>query len=130
MVTLVLTRLKSVLKLKYFGLIIGSTVCRPTNQLLRFMEEPDVAKEYIKEPSFSYDGRVVSSPFGNAVRLFAFNENLDQMNNKEKNTSKFYEAGFMTGHKRPVLCTKFAHSKIFLASGCLAGNVSFYQPKL
>jgi len=100
-----------------------------STRLLGYAEEPDVASEYIKEPSFSPDSRVVCSPFGNAVRILGIDQSNLQ-NDTYLSYKRMYEISFLPSHRQPILCTKFANTKTLLMTGCMAGQVSFYEPKI
>ena len=101
-----------------------------TSRLQGYIEEPNLASGYIKELCYNYDGRIMCSPFGNGIRLLGFNSNCDELSKCEPNEPrKLVEVGYITSHKHPVLTTRFAQSLPILASGCLGGTVSFYQPK-
>lgn len=109
-------------------------------RLLYYAQEPNVGRGYIKEQSFSSDGRLIASPYGFGVRLLAFSADCREMCDCDvaefagqrgaKKARKLVEAGVSISHGNVVLCTKFSPSHTLLASGCLGGNVSFYQPVL
>uniref|UniRef100_A0A915L1V0 Uncharacterized protein n=1 Tax=Romanomermis culicivorax TaxID=13658 RepID=A0A915L1V0_ROMCU len=115
-------------------------------RLLCFSEEPNVGRGFIKEQSFSADGRLIASPHGSGVRLLAFSSDFrelcdcDDLACLAKNSrapsrpkiSKLVPTGVTLNpdSSKIVLCTKFSPTHLLLASGCLGGNVSFHQPVL
>lgn len=49
-------------------------------RLTHYIEEPTAGRGFIKEQSFSSDGRLIASPFGHGVRLLAFDEKCSELN--------------------------------------------------
>ncbi len=103
-------------------------------------DSPSDALNFIKEISFSRDGRVLASPYENGVRLLAMDSLCtsadeyfdDQFHSMEKSlcSFEFEELGVCYGHTAPVLACRFAHNDCLLATGCLAGKVKFHYPQL
>ena len=101
------------------------------SSLQGYVKEPNLAGGYIKEVCYNHDGTIICSPFGNGVRLLAFNSECDPfLECLSDGPSELEELKFIASHKSPVLTTRFANHLPILASGCLGGQVSFYQPKL
>jgi hypothetical protein len=122
------------------------------HRLLFYGEEPNVGQGYIKEQSFSADGRIIASPFGPGVRLFAFSENcadlmdcqpdassapmelIDVVSPKYTGLDGRGSGGSGGGgdsdlyHSNYVLTAKFSPQGYLLATGCLDGKVTFMQP--
>lgn len=48
-------------------------------RLTHYIEEANVGRGFIKEQSFSFDGRLIASPFGFGVRLLAFDEKCSEL---------------------------------------------------
>ncbi|KAL4641876.1 DDB1- and CUL4-associated factor 10 [Arapaima gigas] len=99
-------------------------------QLTHYIEEANVGHGYIKELCFSPDGRLVCSPYGYGVRLLAFNSSCGELSDcLPAETSCLHEVCSIYSHSDVVLTTKFSPTHCQLASGCLSGRVSLYQPK-
>lgn len=106
----------------------------------RYVDEwsSDEALDYIKEISFSKDGRVLASPFDSGIRLFAVDSSSTPMDlyfderfhseDKSLNSLNFDVIQTSLGHSSPVLTCKFAHHDLLLGSGCLKGQVAFHKP--
>lgn len=58
------------------------TAAQPS-RLLHFIQEPNVGRGFIKELSFSHDGRLLSSPFAFGIRLLAFNSTCSELSDCE-----------------------------------------------
>jgi WD repeat-containing protein 32 len=101
-------------------------------RLTHYIEETNAGKGYIKELSFSQDGRIICSPFSYGVRLLAFNENCSELSTcvPNKTPVPLYEIGTSTAHNDIVLCTKFSPRHCMLVSGCHSGKIIWYQPYL
>ncbi|XP_074134482.1 LOW QUALITY PROTEIN: DDB1- and CUL4-associated factor 10-like [Sminthopsis crassicaudata] len=99
-------------------------------RLAHYIEETNVSSGYIKEVCFSPDGRLISSPHGYGIRLFGLdtqcNELFDCLLHKLSPLSEIHS---FYSHNDVVLTTKFSPTHCQIASGCLSGLVSFYQPK-
>ncbi|XP_074134121.1 DDB1- and CUL4-associated factor 10-like [Sminthopsis crassicaudata] len=99
-------------------------------RLTHYIEEANVRSGYIKEVCFSPDGRLISSPHGSGFRLLGFdtqcNELFDCLPQKMSPLSEIHS---FYSHNDVVLTTKFSPTHCQIASGCLSGLVSFYQPK-
>lgn len=101
-----------------------------TSRLQAYTEEPNLASGLIKELCYSPDGRVICSPYGNGVRLLSYNTECDSFPEAPTGTpQELTELKYITSHKAPVLTARFANDLPIMASGCLRGQVSFYQPK-
>ena len=46
---------------------------RPSQKLTHYLQESNQGRGFIKEVSFSPDGRIIASPFAYGIRLLAFN---------------------------------------------------------
>ncbi|EDO49998.1 predicted protein [Nematostella vectensis] len=100
-------------------------------RLIYCIEEPNVARGYIKEPCFSCDGRTIGSPFGNTSRLLGFSSECEELPKcLLKNPSELLDLKILVSHKNPVLTCRFSPTHPTLATGCLGGKVSFHFPKL
>ncbi|XP_061101498.1 DDB1- and CUL4-associated factor 10 [Conger conger] len=99
-------------------------------RLTHYIEEANVGRGYIKELCFSPDGRLICSPYGYGVRLLAFDERCGELSDCPRaSTSCLREVRSVYSHSDVVLTTKFSPTHCQLASGCLSGQVSLYQPK-
>lgn len=104
-----------------------------------FAREPNVGHGYIKELSFSPDGRVIVSPFETGYRILAFNDNCDEMNidvgrigsrTQVVSSKELREVRRFLPHLSNVLTTRFSPTHPLIASGCFGGRVVFTQPML
>ncbi|XP_051824197.1 DDB1- and CUL4-associated factor 10-like isoform X2 [Antechinus flavipes] len=99
-------------------------------RLTHYIEEANVRSGYIKEPCFSPDGRLISSPHGYGIRLLGFdtqcNELFDCLSRRARPLKEIHS---LSSHNDVVLTTKFSPTHCQIASGCLSGRVSLYQPK-
>jgi len=102
------------------------------NRLTHFIEEANVGRGYIKELCYSSDGRIICSPFSHGVRLLSFSPNCDELSTLLPKLPgvKLHEIGTNVSHSNIVLCTKFSPVHPLLVSGCLAGRIVWYQPRL
>lgn len=99
------------------------------SRLQSYIEESNLASGFIKELCYNQDGRIICSPFGNSIRLLAYDRNCNDLVECYQNPSPLIEIGFVTSHKNSVLTTRFSPTLPILASGCLGGQVCFYQPR-
>ncbi|KAI1887424.1 hypothetical protein AGOR_G00190150 [Albula goreensis] len=99
-------------------------------RLTHFIEEANVGRGYIKELCFSPDGRLICSPYGYGVRLLAFDGGCGELSDRVRaETHCLHEVRSLYSHSDVVLTTKFSPTHCQLASGCLSGRISLYQPK-
>ncbi|XP_068697822.1 DDB1- and CUL4-associated factor 10-like [Montipora foliosa] len=104
--------------------------CFP-RRLTHSIQEPNVAKGYIKEHCFSMDGRIICSPFGNSARILSFNSQCDELSSCIHGVpSELYDLKTLITHKHAVVTCRFSPKHLLLSLGCLGGRVSFFQPKL
>lgn len=102
------------------------------NRLTHYVEEANVGRGFIKELCYSNDGRIICSPFSHGVRLLAFSPNCDELSTLQPQFPgiKLHEIGTNVSHSNIVLCTKFSPVHPLLVSGCLAGRIVWYQPRI
>lgn len=102
------------------------------NRLTHYIEEANVGRGFIKELCYSNDGRIICSPFSHGVRLLSFSPNCDELSTLQPKPPgiKLHEIGTNVSHSNTVLCTKFSPVHPLLVSGCLAGRIVWYQPRL
>lgn len=102
------------------------------NRLTHYIEEANVGRGFIKELCYSNDGRIICSPFSHGVRLLSFSPNCDELSTLLPKLPgiKLHEIGTNVSHSNIVLCTKFSPVHPLLVSGCLAGRIVWYQPRL
>ncbi|KAJ1205538.1 hypothetical protein NDU88_000968 [Pleurodeles waltl] len=99
-------------------------------RLTHYIEEANVGRGYIKELCFSPDGRMISSPHGYGIRLLGFDSKCGELVDcLPKESSPLQEIRSLYSHSDVVLTTKFSPTHCQIASGCLSGRVSLYQPK-
>lgn len=103
----------------------------PRPRLLRYMEEPNVGRGWIKELCFSTDGRLVCSPHTFGVRMLAFNRECRELSDcLPRSPMPLSHLMTNVSHANYVVSTKFSPTHCLLASGCLNGKVCFHQPVL
>ncbi|KAM8984385.1 DDB1- and CUL4-associated factor 10 isoform 1-T1 [Ara ararauna] len=103
---------------------------RRSLRLTHCIEEANVGRGYIKELCFSPDGRMISSPHGFGIRLLGFDAHCSELVDcLPKEASPLKEIRSLYSHNDVVLTTKFSPTHCQIASGCLSGRVSLYQPK-
>lgn len=118
-----------------------SSVERTSGNYLKYIDEVslDESLDFIKEFSFSPDGRVLASPYKDGVRLLAVDTECTPMNmyfdprfhNSSKDASfpDFEVVGTLAGHRSSsVLACSFAHHDLILGTGCMRGKVLFHKP--
>ncbi|XP_068781448.1 DDB1- and CUL4-associated factor 10 isoform X2 [Struthio camelus] len=99
-------------------------------RLTHCIEEANVGRGYIKELCFSPDGRMISSPHGYGIRLLGFDTQCNELVDcLPKEAGPLQEIRSLYSHNDVVLTTKFSPTHCQIASGCLSGRVSLYQPK-
>lgn len=100
-------------------------------RLVGYAEECNVGRGFIKEVGFSSDGRLICSPFGFGVRLFAFDSNCHELCDCVPSSPvKLYEVTCSLAHGNCVVATKFSPTQNMVVSGCLDGKIAFHQPVL
>ncbi|XP_077331437.1 DDB1- and CUL4-associated factor 10 [Lithobates pipiens] len=99
-------------------------------RLTHYIEEANVGRGYIKELCFSPDGRMIASPHGYGIRLLGFDTQCSELVDcLPKEAGTLQEIRSLYSHRDVVLTTKFSPTHCQIASGCLSGRVSLYQPK-
>ncbi|XP_050536014.1 DDB1- and CUL4-associated factor 10 [Daktulosphaira vitifoliae] len=111
---------------------IDHKIHKNSDRLTHYIEEANVGKGFIKELCYSNDGRIICSPFSHGVRLLSFSPNCDELSTLMPKSPgiKLHEIGTNVSHSNIVLCTKFSPVHPLLVSGCLAGRIVWYQPRL
>ena len=111
--------------------VSGEEDISPPRRLTHSIQEPNVAKGYIKEHCFNHDGRIICSPFGNSARILSFSPECDELSSCVHSTpSELCDLKTLISHKQAVVTCRFSPTHSLLSLGCLGGKVSFYQPKL
>ena len=108
----------------------------PDQRMLAIKEHEFYARDFIKEISFSPDGRVIATPLSNTVKLLAATSNCPNFDvhfrNPLQNTSLPSELCdlqcTLIEHQNPVLCCAFAPRDMLLATGCMDGEIYIHQP--
>ncbi|KAL4231138.1 DDB1- and CUL4-associated factor 10 [Mactra antiquata] len=99
--------------------------------LLGYAEECNVGQGFIKEVGFSSDGRLISSPFGYGLRIFAFDSHCNELCDCiPASPVKLYEVTCSMAHSNCVVATKFSPVHNLVVTGCLDGKIAFHQPVL
>lgn len=111
--------------------IRGEENTSPLRRLTYSIQEPNVARGYIKEHCFSSDGRIICSPFGNSARILGFSKDCEELATcVQKTPSELCDLKTLISHKHAVVTCRFSPTQSLLSMGCLGGKVSFFQPKL
>lgn len=101
------------------------------SRLLYSIQEPNVGRGFIKEQSFSNDGRVLASPFANCVRLLAFNQRCSEICDILPRTpAALHQVAMTLGQKSIVLASTFSPTQCLFVAGAKDGSISFCSPKL
>ncbi|CAL1534089.1 unnamed protein product [Lymnaea stagnalis] len=100
-------------------------------RLLFYSEEPNVGRGFIKEQSFSPDGRVLASPFANCVRLLAFNESCSELCDSVPSSPRpLCQIAMTLAQKSSILASTFSPVHCMFVAGARDGSISFCSPKL
>ena len=111
----------------------------PDHRVLAIKRHEFFAPDYIKEISFSPDGRLIATPLSNTVKLLAATSecpNFDQhFRNPKQDTLPSPHELFdiqcpLKEHHNPVLCCTFAPRDVLLVTGCMDGEIYIHQPVL
>lgn len=99
-------------------------------RLIYYAEEPNLGKGFIKEVCFSTDGRIICSPYDTGIRLFSFNSNCNELSMcvPDEPQTLTMIAHYKEYHPEIVVSCKFNPLHCLLVSGCLGGQISWYQP--
>lgn len=101
-------------------------------RLLYYCAEPNKGKGFIKELCFSNDGRLICSPYGCGIRLLSFSKDCQELpyalppNGVPQRL--FEVLSNMEHHTDIVVSTKFSPRAPICVSGCLRGELYWYQP--
>ena len=98
-------------------------------RLSHYIQESEAGPGFIKDQSFSPDGRVIASPFAHGVRILAFDPGCSQWR-RETTVKPLREVKSLFGHPKPVCCCKFSPTHMLLVTGCLGQKVGFHEPKI
>lgn len=111
--------------------ILQKKIYTNSKRLIGYAEECNVGRGFIKEVGFSADGRLICSPFGFGLRLFAFDSNCNELCDCVPSSPvKLYEVSCSLAHGNCVVATKFSPTHNLVVSGCLDGKIAFHQPVL
>ncbi|KAK7793791.1 hypothetical protein R5R35_013046 [Gryllus longicercus] len=110
----------------------NAPIQKNTPRLTHYIEEPNVAKEYTKELSFSPDGRLICSPYDCGLRILAFSPNCSELSVccPVDGPVQLYEVARNISHDNVVVSTAFSPRHHLIVSGCLSGKILWYQPVL
>lgn len=112
--------------------IYDRQIYQNVRRLLYYIKEPNKGKGYIKEPSFSADGRIICSPCDLGIRLLAFSEECSDFRgavlSSKGHPEQLKEIKKIYCHSDIVVSTKFSPRYPLLVSGCLRGNVVWHHP--
>ncbi|KRT86651.1 WD40 domain-containing protein [Oryctes borbonicus] len=101
-------------------------------RLTHSIKELAVGQGYIKELCFSTDGRIICSPYDRGIRLLAFNEQCQEICCcvPDKPRELYMLANMKDYHDSLVVCCKFSPTHYQVVSGCLGGDIVWYNPLL
>lgn len=109
-------------------------IYKNVNRLTHYSSELNVGSGFIKELSFSTDGRVIASPFEFGYRILSFNDSCSESSDCHlphgHPPQELVEVKRLLPHSNHVVVTKFSPTTVSIASGCLSGRVVFSQPVL
>lgn len=109
-------------------------IYKNVNRLTNYSSELNVGSGFIKELSFSTDGRVIASPFEFGYRILSFNNSCSEASDCHlphgSPPQELVEVKRLLPHSNHVVVTKFSPTTVSIASGCLSGRVVFSQPVL
>lgn len=100
-------------------------------RMLKYIEEPNKGKGFIKELCFSSDGRIICSPYGCGIRLLSFSQDCSELPNTlnpNGEAQPLVALKYVKCHSDIVVSTKFSPRQPLFASGCLNGKVVWHQP--
>ena len=113
------------------------SVYKNIKRLTHYQREANVGHGFIKELSFSPDGRVICSPFEYGFRISSFDQSCREMSFSSRiredpsfSPKELNEVKRVLPHANYVVTTKFSPTHHLIASGCLSGRVVFTQPSL
>lgn len=101
-------------------------------RMIYYCAEPNKGKGFIKELCFSSDGRIICSPYGSGIRLLSFSEDCQELpyalpqNGMPQRLNEVLVN--MEHHSDIVVSTKFSPRAPICVSGCLRGELFWYQP--
>lgn len=101
-------------------------------RMLYSIEQPNKGRGLIKEECFSSCGRLICSPYGSGFRLLAFSPDCLELPHalmQQNESHKLTELKYFKRHKDIVVSTRFSPTQPLLASGCLQGQIIWYQPR-
>lgn len=107
-------------------------------KLIYYAKEANCGRGYIKEPSFSADGRIICSPYIGGVRLLAFNNNCSECPTNEsvirecKTNPRQLHVIKQLGEEGGslILSTKFSPREPLLVTGSKEGEIKWHYPQL
>ena len=110
----------------------------PDKRVLAINEHEFYARDFIKEITFSPDGRLIATPLSNTVKLLAataecpvFDVHFRNPMENASLPSELYDLQCpLIEHQSPVLCCAFAPRDVLLATGCMDGEIRIHQPIL
>lgn len=101
-------------------------------RMLYYCAEPNKGKGFIKELCFSSDGRLICSPHDKGIRLLSFSEDCQELPYAlppKGIPQRLNEVLVnMEHHSDIVVSTKFSPRAPICVSGCLRGELFWYQP--
>lgn len=101
-------------------------------RMLYYSAEPNKGKGFIKELCFSNDGRLICSPYARGIRLLSFSKDCQELPYALPSNGipqRLHEVLVSTeNHSDIVVSTKFSPRAPICVSGCLRGELTWYQP--
>lgn len=106
-------------------------------KLMFYIQEPNKGRGFIKEPSFSADGRIICSPYANGVRLLTYTDSCavypqygQEIDNIKMKPRMLHVLKELKYHNDIVLSTRLSPREPLLVTGCKTGSVVWYHPIL
>lgn len=102
-----------------------------TPRLTHYIEEANTGRGFIKEVSFSPEGKIVASPYGNGLRLLSFDDGCRDMCDSVNAVPRLLKAYalYEDCHSSDVLCTAFSPNHFSVVSGSKSGGIVWHDPK-
>lgn len=109
-------------------------IFRNLNRMTHYVEEPKY-KMFFKKPHFSACGRFIASPYDRGFRLLSFNSECSELSDEMlsggfRGPQPLHEIKRFQDHSNYVTTANFSPTNYHIVSGCLNGQVNFYQPVL
>ena len=104
---------------------------RNVQRLTHYIEESNTGRGFIKEVSFSPDGKILCSPHGNGLRLLSFDEGCSDLAACVPTAPReLHRLGTLSDcHDSCVLATAFSPHHFTIVSGAKGGSIVWHEPR-